>query len=39
VGYGVYNGLIGHIDKQRPSDLLAQDKVASPMVWDAARRR
>jgi ectoine hydroxylase-related dioxygenase (phytanoyl-CoA dioxygenase family) len=34
VGYGVYNGLIGHIDKQRPSDLLAEDRLSSPMVWD-----
>ena len=36
VGYGIYSGLIGHIDKQSPGDLLA--KVAagteSPMVWD-----
>jgi ectoine hydroxylase-related dioxygenase (phytanoyl-CoA dioxygenase family) len=34
VGYGVYNGLIGHIDKQRPLDLLTGDKLATTMVWD-----
>jgi ectoine hydroxylase-related dioxygenase (phytanoyl-CoA dioxygenase family) len=34
VGYGVYNGLIGHIDKQRPADLLAGEKLPSAMVWD-----
>jgi ectoine hydroxylase-related dioxygenase (phytanoyl-CoA dioxygenase family) len=39
VGYGVYNGLIGHIDKQRPADLLADAQLASPMVWDAGHRR
>jgi ectoine hydroxylase-related dioxygenase (phytanoyl-CoA dioxygenase family) len=35
VGYGVYSGLIGHIDKQRPADLLAGDQLPSAMVWDA----
>jgi ectoine hydroxylase-related dioxygenase (phytanoyl-CoA dioxygenase family) len=35
VGYGVYNGLIGHIDKQRPADLLAGERLPSTMVWDA----
>jgi ectoine hydroxylase-related dioxygenase (phytanoyl-CoA dioxygenase family) len=34
IGYGMYNGLIGHIDKQRPSDLLGAGS-PSPMVWDA----
>jgi ectoine hydroxylase-related dioxygenase (phytanoyl-CoA dioxygenase family) len=33
VGYSIYNGLIGHIDKRSPNDLLdgAGDQ---PMVWD-----
>lgn len=38
VGYGVYNGLIGHIDKHSPSELLAAgDGAASAhqMIWDA----
>jgi len=33
VGYGVYRGLIGHIDKQCPEALL-DAPVASKMVWD-----
>lgn len=44
VGYGIYNGLIGHIDKQAPASLLARaaasgqtgsgEAGAGPMVWD-----
>ena len=36
VGYGVYNGLIGHIDKHAPAALLAKaaEGGPSPMVWD-----
>ncbi|MCU1455806.1 MAG: Phytanoyl-CoA dioxygenase [Acidimicrobiales bacterium] len=38
-GFGIYNGLMGHIDKQRPSDVLlgpAPDGVdAGAIVWDA----
>jgi ectoine hydroxylase-related dioxygenase (phytanoyl-CoA dioxygenase family) len=34
LGYDVYNGLIGHIDKQRPLDLLMHHGALSPMVWD-----
>ena len=35
VGYGVYSGLIGHIDKQSPAALLARSADGpSPMVWD-----
>jgi ectoine hydroxylase-related dioxygenase (phytanoyl-CoA dioxygenase family) len=33
VGYGVYNGLIGHIDKRSPVDLLGADG-EQQMVWD-----
>ena len=33
VGYGVYNGLIGHIDKRSPVDLLGEE-VPNAMVWD-----
>ncbi len=38
VGYGIYNGLIGHIDKHSPVELLDADRGGdgtSPMVWDA----
>jgi ectoine hydroxylase-related dioxygenase (phytanoyl-CoA dioxygenase family) len=34
VGYSVYNGLIGHIDKTHPGQLLDQD-VDHTMIWDA----
>jgi ectoine hydroxylase-related dioxygenase (phytanoyl-CoA dioxygenase family) len=36
VGYSVYNGLIGHINKHSPEQLLLPDAPdgASPMVWD-----
>jgi ectoine hydroxylase-related dioxygenase (phytanoyl-CoA dioxygenase family) len=36
VGYGIYSGLIGHIDKQSPASLLpkASGDTDSPMVWD-----
>ena len=34
VGYGIYNGLIGHIDKRSPADLLSASEHSS-MVWDA----
>jgi ectoine hydroxylase-related dioxygenase (phytanoyl-CoA dioxygenase family) len=36
VGYGIYNGLIGHIDKRSPAELLDTGATSS-MVWDAAR--
>jgi ectoine hydroxylase-related dioxygenase (phytanoyl-CoA dioxygenase family) len=39
LGYDVYNGLIGHIDKQRPRDLLNDQQLPSGMVWDAKPRR
>ncbi len=42
VGYGIYSGLIGHIDKQSPASLLARAREAAEaepdgtgaMVWD-----
>jgi ectoine hydroxylase-related dioxygenase (phytanoyl-CoA dioxygenase family) len=34
VGYGVYNGLIGHIDKQSPERLLDASSPDTGMVWD-----
>ena len=33
VGYGIYRGLIGHIDKRDPAELLG-DGDPVPMVWD-----
>ena len=35
VGYGVYQMLIGHIDKRSPVELLGDD-APSAMVWDSA---
>lgn len=34
VGYGVYNGLVGHIDKRDPQFLLDPDAAQRGMVWD-----
>jgi ectoine hydroxylase-related dioxygenase (phytanoyl-CoA dioxygenase family) len=34
VGYGIYRGLIGHIDKKAPAELLGTGALAAPMVWD-----
>ncbi len=34
IGYGIYHGLIGHIDKQPPT-VLSGTEAANPMVWDA----
>lgn len=37
VGYGVYNGLVGHIDKRDPRDLLAASSTErAAMVWDSS---
>ncbi|MDG2304812.1 MAG: phytanoyl-CoA dioxygenase family protein [Candidatus Binatia bacterium] len=33
VGYGIYNGLIGHIDKKSPADLLGEG-ADHTMVWE-----
>jgi ectoine hydroxylase-related dioxygenase (phytanoyl-CoA dioxygenase family) len=33
VGYGIYNGLIGHIDKRSPAELLDAG-APQTMVWD-----
>jgi ectoine hydroxylase-related dioxygenase (phytanoyl-CoA dioxygenase family) len=36
VGYGVYNGLIGHIDKQNPGKLLGAD-AEQRLIWEYGR--
>ncbi len=38
-GYSIYNGLIGHIDKQHPGKLLLGTDEDAPLVWDYARSR
>jgi ectoine hydroxylase-related dioxygenase (phytanoyl-CoA dioxygenase family) len=35
VGYGIYNGLIGHIDKHDPVELLVEVEGDTRLVWDA----
>jgi ectoine hydroxylase-related dioxygenase (phytanoyl-CoA dioxygenase family) len=37
VGYGVYNGLIGHINKTNPVRLLDEQAEDKGMIWDAGR--
>jgi ectoine hydroxylase-related dioxygenase (phytanoyl-CoA dioxygenase family) len=37
VGYGVYNGLIGHIDKKSPLELLGS-QTRKGMIWDAGKK-
>lgn len=36
-GYSIYNGLIGHIDKQHPGKLLLGTDEDVPLVWDYAK--
>ena len=36
VGYGIYNGLIGHIDKRSPAELL-DGTPDGGMIWDALK--
>jgi ectoine hydroxylase-related dioxygenase (phytanoyl-CoA dioxygenase family) len=33
-GYGIYNGLIGHINKHDPVEMLGDAPDGQPMVWD-----
>ena len=35
-GFGIYNGLIGHIDKQVPSRLLLDAESDPRLLWDLA---
>jgi ectoine hydroxylase-related dioxygenase (phytanoyl-CoA dioxygenase family) len=34
-GYGIYNGLMGHINKHDPAQMLGDAPADGPMVWDA----
>ena len=38
VGYGIYNGLMGHIDKRSPTSLLGSTP-SGGMIWDAVPAR
>jgi ectoine hydroxylase-related dioxygenase (phytanoyl-CoA dioxygenase family) len=35
VGYGVYMGLIGHVDKHSPDQLVQRGELPHQMIWDA----
>jgi ectoine hydroxylase-related dioxygenase (phytanoyl-CoA dioxygenase family) len=35
VGYGIYNGLIGHIDKHDPAEVVLETGEDTHLVWDA----
>jgi hypothetical protein len=37
VGYSIYNGLIGHIDKKNPGKLLLGADEDASLVWDEAK--
>jgi ectoine hydroxylase-related dioxygenase (phytanoyl-CoA dioxygenase family) len=37
VGYGVYMGLIGHIDKRSPDQLLQRGESEHQMVWEIVK--
>jgi ectoine hydroxylase-related dioxygenase (phytanoyl-CoA dioxygenase family) len=37
VGYSIYNGLIGHIDKQHPGKLMLGSDEQPQLVWEHAR--
>ena len=37
IGYSLYNGLIGHIDKTHPKELLGE-RPKAPLIWEAAER-
>jgi ectoine hydroxylase-related dioxygenase (phytanoyl-CoA dioxygenase family) len=34
VGYGIYRGLIGHIDERHPASALLDDDRPTRVVWD-----
>jgi ectoine hydroxylase-related dioxygenase (phytanoyl-CoA dioxygenase family) len=37
VGYGIYNGLLGHIDKRTPESLLDDAAEGAGVIWDQYR--
>ena len=34
IGYSVYNGLVGHIDKKHPAKVVLAENEGVDMVWD-----
>jgi ectoine hydroxylase-related dioxygenase (phytanoyl-CoA dioxygenase family) len=39
VGYGIYNGLLGHIDKRTPESMLDDAGEGAGVIWDQYRGR
>jgi ectoine hydroxylase-related dioxygenase (phytanoyl-CoA dioxygenase family) len=37
VGYSIYNGLVGHIDKEHPGQKLLGENTRAELIWDYAR--
>jgi ectoine hydroxylase-related dioxygenase (phytanoyl-CoA dioxygenase family) len=37
IGYSVYNGLVGHIDKQHPGSVVFGSDDSADLVWDALK--
>jgi ectoine hydroxylase-related dioxygenase (phytanoyl-CoA dioxygenase family) len=37
VGYSVYRGLIGHVDKAHPREAVLGETTEPNLVWDAAK--
>jgi len=35
-GYGIYRGLIGHIDRRNPAEMLGDPPTPGPMVWEGS---
>jgi ectoine hydroxylase-related dioxygenase (phytanoyl-CoA dioxygenase family) len=38
IGYSVYNGLVGHIDKQHPAKYVLSENEGVEMVWDLLKK-
>jgi ectoine hydroxylase-related dioxygenase (phytanoyl-CoA dioxygenase family) len=38
IGYSVYNGLVGHIDKQHPAKYVLSENEGVDMVWDLLKK-
>jgi ectoine hydroxylase-related dioxygenase (phytanoyl-CoA dioxygenase family) len=39
VGYSIYNGLIGHIDKRHPASAVLEADQRADLIWDHVRAR
>jgi hypothetical protein len=37
MGFGIYRGLIGHVDKKTPAELLLASNTPTELLWDLAK--